>query len=335
MFAALALCCKSYLTRKRSHVRVLHWPPYFRGPTPNLLTLGNIEPRFIFRVPILPEPASKGGVEILPFRVRTGNNLYSYPSVSPRGGVITRNIIRKDEDLEVTAEMTKLRTLVFAIVVLAMGGTLLSLNGCGGTGGSPPPPPGKIHHVVVIFQENRTPDNLFQDPVLISKGADIAQSGKDSKGNTIPLTKVSLTADYNSGHFHDAFIDQCDLNSVSCQCQMDGADLNPVPCPPATQDCTFAYVDATEVQRYFQIAEQYTFADRMFQTNQGPSFPAHQFIISGTSAPSTGSNLFAAENPNTNGPPNAGCDAPVGSTLTLIDPAGSETANAPLYPFFY
>jgi hypothetical protein len=87
-----------------------------------------------------------------------------------------------------------------------MGGTLLSLNGCGGTGTSPPPPPpppGKIYHVVVIFQENRTPDNLFQDPVLISKGADIAQSGKDSKGNTIPLTKVSLTADYNPGHFHD------------------------------------------------------------------------------------------------------------------------------------
>ena len=29
--------------------------------------------------------------------------------------------------------MTKLRILVFAILVLAMGSTLLSLNGCGGT----------------------------------------------------------------------------------------------------------------------------------------------------------------------------------------------------------
>ena len=48
---------------------------------------------------------------------------------------------------------------------------------------------------------------------------------------------------------------------------------------------------------YFQLAEQYTFGDRMFQTNQGPSFPAHQFIISGTSAPSSDSDLFAAENP--------------------------------------
>jgi phospholipase C len=72
----------------------------------------------------------------------------------------------------------------------------------------------------------------------------------------------------------------------------------------------------------------------MFQTNQGPSFPAHQFIISGTSAPSTGSNLFAAENPKTNGPPDAGCDAPTGSTVALIDPAGSEDSNAPVYPCF-
>jgi len=48
--------------------------------------------------------------------------------------------------------MIKLRVLVFAIVVLAMGGTLVSLNGCGGaSGGSNPPPPGKIEHVVVIF----------------------------------------------------------------------------------------------------------------------------------------------------------------------------------------
>src|SRR6266481_5424870 len=134
--------------------------------------------------------------------------------------------------LEVTAEVTKLRILVFAILVLATGGTLLSLNACGGTGGGPPPPPpppGKIQHVVVIFQENRTPDNLFRDQKLISMGADIAQSGKDSKGNTIPLTKVSLKADYNPGHGHDALMDHCDLNSVSGHSQIDEADLNPVP----------------------------------------------------------------------------------------------------------
>jgi phospholipase C len=94
------------------------------------------------------------------------------------------------------------------------------------------------------------------------------------------------------------------------------------------------YVNPTDVQPYFQMAEQYTFADRMFQTNQGPSFPAHQFIISGTSAPSAPptatSNLFAAENPANGG--NAGCIAPPTETVALVDPTGSESSK--MYPCF-
>ena len=92
--------------------------------------------------------------------------------------------------------------------------------------------------------------------------------------------------------------------------KMDGADLINVTCyqgaancpPPAPQ---FWYVNPSEVQPYFQMAEQYTFGDRMFQTNQGPSFPAHQFIISGTSAPTATSNLFVAENPSGSQPTRA------------------------------
>jgi hypothetical protein len=120
--------------------------------------------------------------------------------------------------------------------------------------------------------------------------------------------------------------------------KMDGANLvgcSPdANCPPnAHPNPQFMYVNPSDVQPYFALAEQYTFADRMFQTNQGPSFPAHQFIISGTSAPCSqalpcpgaGSNLFAAENPKTSDPPDAGCDAPVGSTVSLIDPTGVIT----------
>jgi phospholipase C len=236
--------------------------------------------------------------------------------------------------------MIKLRILLFAIAVLAMGGILASLNGCGGSSGGSPTPPssGKIQHVVVIFQENRTPDNLFQDQTLINRGADIAQQGTDSHGNTITLKEVGLAVDYDPGHGHNAFLDMCQLNSAG-QCQMNGADLVPVTCSKGATDCpasnlAFGYVNPSDVQPYFQLAEQYTFADRMFQTNQGPSMPAHQFIISGTSAPSLGSNLFAAENPKTSGLPDAGCDAPAGSTVALIDPTGSEKSNAPIFPCF-
>ena len=56
------------------------------------------------------------------------------------------------------------------ICLLVTGGFLLGLNGCGGGGTtqSAPVVPSKIQHVVVIFQENRTPDNLFHDPVPVS-----------------------------------------------------------------------------------------------------------------------------------------------------------------------
>jgi len=51
------------------------------------------------------------------------------------------------------------------------------------------------------------------------------------------------------------------------------------------KDPEYTFVDPADVIPYFEIAEQYGYANYMFQTNQGPSFPAHQFLFSGTSAP--------------------------------------------------
>jgi phospholipase C len=192
-----------------------------------------------------------------------------------------------------------------------------------------------IQHVVVMFQENRTPDNLFQDSVLISRGADIVQQGKNSAGQTITLVPINLgTAgskpqNYDLLHSHSAFVSMYDGGN------MDGADK--IPCFPAAQcppnahpNPQFTYVTSSDVAPYFAMAEQYTFGDRMFQTNQGPSFPAHQFIYGGTSAPTASSSLFASE--NTTQP--SGCLAAQGQTVTMIDAAGSETAPPPQYPCF-
>jgi phospholipase C len=178
----------------------------------------------------------------------------------------------------------------------------------------------------VIFQENRTPGNLFQDPVLMAKGADIATSGLNSSGNTIPLVATPLGIDYDLSHSHAAFVAMYDGG------KMDGADKIEIHCD-ASSNCPppnpqFMYVQASDVGPYFQMAEQYTFGDRMFQTNQGPSFPAHQFILSGTAAPTATSNLFAAENTNKG----AGCAAPAGASVSLIDPSGNESSTT--YPCF-
>lgn len=208
----------------------------------------------------------------------------------------------------------------------------LILNGCAGFSSSIPADPpsalaGKFQHIVIIFQENRTPDNLFHDPTLIARGADIATTGVNSSGQTIPLTPTSLGISYDLSHTHAAFVNMYDGG------KMDGADTNPVYCyvaancpPPNPQ---FKYVRASDVQPYFRLAEQYTFGDRMFQTNQGPSFPAHQFILSGTSAPTATSELFAADNPTGN---YGGCTSPSGTLVALIDPWGGESSS--MYPCF-
>ena len=195
-----------------------------------------------------------------------------------------------------------------------------------------------IQHVVVIFQENRTPDNLFHDPVLIARGADIASSGKNSLGQTIPLSPINLGTsgsdpqNYDVAHGHGAFV------AMYHGGKMDGADL--IKCTPADQcppiahpNPQFKYVNPSDVQPYFALAEQYTFGDRMFQTNQGASFPAHQFIIAGTSAPKATSTLFADALIQGGGKP-AGCLAPLTVTVRMVDATGRLNKSAPEYPCF-
>jgi len=199
--------------------------------------------------------------------------------------------------------------LGFAVLLLILAFSV----GCGD--GSPR----KIQHVVIIFQENRTPDNLFHG----LPGADIADSGLDSDGNIIPLTPTSLSINYDVDHSHEAFVRMYDNG------KMDGADK--ITCMYAcVPDPEYKYVDPAEVEPYFQLAEQYTFGDRMFQTNQGPSFPAHQYIISGTSAPSADSLWFASENVKGVTPVgdtsylHSGCTG-YGQTVALIGPSGKES----------
>ena len=92
---------------------------------------------------------------------------------------------------------------------------------------------------------------------------------------------------------------------------------------------------------YLQLAIQYGWANYMFQTNQGPSFPAHQYIFGGTSAPSAAADaagIFAAENMSNTGISGttaiAGCIAELGTTVQLIDASGTENPANRIYPCF-
>jgi phospholipase C len=192
----------------------------------------------------------------------------------------------------------------------------------------------QIQHVIIVFQENRTPDNLFHGLDKYLPAADIANSGVDSQGRTIQLTSVPLDNAYDLSHLHPAFIAQYDNG------RMDGADL--VHCSPNTdyvcpKNPQFRYVAQSDVQPYFDMAINYGFANRMFQGNQGPSYPAHQYIFSGTSAPNAKSADFASENPihaavSGNYSGRVGCIAPPAERVQLIGPDGKE--NRQVFPCF-
>lgn len=201
-----------------------------------------------------------------------------------------------------------------------------------------------FQHIIVVFQENRSPDNLFYTLCFTPKISP-CNSGptnnhqyniqtanwldKTSPTHFTQPTGVALANGYDLDHGHGGWVKECDLNKGGNppQCRMDGAAATRI------NRGAFAFVENTVdsghplgiLYPYLTLATQYGWANFMFQTNQGPSFPAHQFIFGGTSALSqTGdqAGTFISEN---FGKGAAGCYAQDGETTSLIDSNGKET----------
>ncbi|MDQ6925854.1 MAG: hypothetical protein M3154_06430, partial [Candidatus Eremiobacteraeota bacterium] len=166
---------------------------------------------------------------------------------------------------------------------------LTALYGCGGGGGStsagPVPVPAptqapiaapKVAHVVVVIQENRTVDNLFGG----FPGADTVSTAPTRMHGTVALRPVGLQNGVDVEHSHAYFLKQYDHG------KLDGFDT---PASSgfigngATPTDGLGYVPPEQTKPYRDLARQFTFGDRMFQSNSGPSFPAHLYLIAGTS----------------------------------------------------
>jgi phospholipase C len=196
--------------------------------------------------------------------------------------------------------------LFFEIAAVAL---LAGFAGCNSTHVNPLKSGSPIRHVVVIMQENRTFDNLFHG----FPGADSAQTGSNM-GAVVPLSPVPLATPYDPNHKHTAWWTAWDNG------QMDGFGIAQTsPIPPLY---AYSYVPSSQIQPYWTMATQYTLGDRMFQSNSGPSFVAHQYMIAGQSADSD-------ENPSSE---LWGCDAPAGSTVALVGPNGTDLPG--VYPCF-
>ncbi|HWY13845.1 MAG TPA: alkaline phosphatase family protein [Rhizomicrobium sp.] len=220
-----------------------------------------------------------------------------------------------------------------------------------------------FQHIVIVVQENRTPDNLFMGMCLGFGGTaqcsttdtnqyDIQTQNwldKKRRGGTIRPQVLPLGNNYDPGHTHSDFLRMCDSSRVTGgPCRMDGAadvGCKGIGCTHPTQ-FPFYYVKPSDVASYFILAQSYGWENHFYQTNQGPSFPAHQFLFGATSAPSATDDAegnFVSENiicdPKDDGDPHVkgrgcsnGCIAPPLATIQLIDKNGVENPDDKVDP---
>jgi phospholipase C len=113
-----------------------------------------------------------------------------------------------------------------------------------------------IQHVVIIVQENRSFDNLFH-----------GFPGADSNP-TVPLSPIALENAQDVCHFHTSFEAAYDHG------KLDGFDneqlcsiIKNVYQPAGVSHFMYSYVVRAELQPYWTLAQTYTIADRMFQSN--------------------------------------------------------------------
>ena len=243
---------------------------------------------------------------------------------------------------------------LYAKVLLLLGGALAANAAYAQYGDTP------IKHVVVIFQENRTPDNLFQGLCTANGGVpgcsptgmrgtyNIASTYVNADGETSPLLPIGLATNFDLDHSHAGPMLNGAISGWSFEYEHQGISGKPAANVPAvcgenTFGCVvpsnnysqFMYVYNSPVTNangsaggildpYISLATTYGWGNRMFQTNQGPSYPAHQFIFGATSAPTAEDDalgIFVAENaPNKT----FGCGS--GNSVQLIRPNGDHNA---------
>ncbi len=208
--------------------------------------------------------------------------------------------------------------------------------------------PTQIQHVIIIFQENRTPDNLFQGlhGLKGSNGVkyDIQCYWVESTGTHKALAPVGLATNFDLSHSHGNFVNESTAPSTAVVPGCGGTSTNAIfGCAASTWN-QFMYVDNAQaltstnlygkdltthiLDPYITMAKRWGWANYMYQTNQGPSYPAHQFIFGGTSAPSAADDqigTFVSENFSPSGA-FAGCLADTSAMNFLIDSSGTETA---------
>jgi phospholipase C len=204
----------------------------------------------------------------------------------------------------IAQEWKVMRSVVRSIAASGLASCLLGCSSGCHSAVTPMTSSAPVQHVVVIMQENRSFDNLFNG----FPGADTVQTGMN-RGVTVPLAVTPLGNGPDVDHTHTGWWQQWDNG------KMDGFANAGTMLP-------YTYIDPRETVPYWTLARNFTLGDRMFQSNTGPSFVAHQYMIAGQSG-------GASENPSGGV---WGCDAAPNVRVPLIGPNGTDLPG--VYPCF-
>jgi phospholipase C len=201
-------------------------------------------------------------------------------------------------------------------------------------------PQGTFQHIIIIVQENRTPDNLFSSAPSLARcgvgdpfepGVDIDNGGYGTPPGqnrqeicnlSEPMNTQTILPDHHyfdtrQGYYGQGWLHQYDNGGMDGFCEIVSNQ---------NQCLQYSYVQRPDVQPYFDIATAYGFANYMFQTNEGPSFPAHQILFTGTSAPTSPTGGFGLDFVAENGVQGCPDMAPL---AFWVDPKGTEQTSFP------
>lgn len=155
-----------------------------------------------------------------------------------------------------------------------------------------------IQHVVIIMQENRSFDNFFHN----FPGANGTTYGM-GHGVQYTLQPLSLKWAPDQYHSHWQFLEDYDkgkndgfdrpihaFNKTLDICKQEPE--NEPKCwiyykTAAWKQMPYSYVPEDQIQPYWDMAMQYTLGDNTFSSNNGETFPSHEYMIAGQSGHAT------------------------------------------------
>jgi phospholipase C len=175
-----------------------------------------------------------------------------------------------------------------------------------------------IQHVIVIYMENRTPEDLFGALYNVTNPSTGNTFGTDLdliNPSTVNLTPEPLTYGENPGHKHyeDFYNEAQGMWPITAK--NSGYWYIPTPSGMASPS----------VSNYITLIEDWAYDNHTLQSNEGPSFVAHQYAIAAQSGGLSGSDIAPngiTENPGPGGgelPGNGTCFTSTSQTTRPVD----------------